>query len=121
MRAQEPWQGYEAAFESERKKFVATVAVYQTLQACKVKGTAPQLMWGLSRRLAAQARDSGKPPVTKEFVLQELKFIREQLRTVDGTTIEQWGQTAEEFFGWLVRPYMPHVRKRTIARTSRPL
>ena len=117
----EPGQGYEAAFESERKKFVATVAVYQTLQACKVKGTPPQLMRGLLRRLAAQARDSGKPPVTKEFVLQELKFIREQLRTVDGTTIEQWGQTAEEFFGWLVRPYMPHVRKRTCTYIETPV
>ena len=117
----EPGQGYEAAFESERKKFVATVAVYQTLQACKVKGTPPQLMRGLLRRLAAQARDSGKGPVTKEFVLQELKFIREQLRTVDGTTIEQWGQTAKEFFGWLVRPYMPHVRKRTCTYIETPV
>jgi hypothetical protein len=117
----EPGQGYEAAFESERKKFVATVAVYQTLQACKVKGTAPQLMRGLLRRLAAQARDSGKGPVTEEFVLQELKFIREQLRTVDGTTIEQWGQTAKEFFGWLVRPYMPHVRKRTCTYIETPV
>ena len=117
----EPGQGYEAAFESERKKFVATVAVYQTLQARKVKGTPPQLMSGLLRRLAAQARDSGKPPVTEEFVLQELKFIREQLRTADGTTIEQWGQTAKEFFGWLVRPYMPHVRKRTCTYIETPV
>ena len=61
---------------SLRKRFVATVAVYQTLQYhAKAKGTPSQLMTGVLRRVAAQARDYGKPPVTKEFVLQELIVV----------------------------------------------